>query len=76
MIEATVDDLFRTIGRLTVENQLLRQQLVRAQELLEARAAKDLEALLEAERIQAQIDGKVALKEVAKKQLERLEKIM
>ena len=75
MIEATVDDLFRTIGRLTVENQLLRQQLVRAQELLEARAAKDLEALLEAERIQAQIDGKVALKEVAEKQLERLERI-
>ena len=55
-MEATVSNLFETIGRLTVENQLLRQQLARAQELLEARAANDLEAL------QAQIDGKVALK--------------
>ena len=79
MIEATVNDLLHIIGRQQVELEMLRRQIAQGlaassaerQALLEARAAKDLEAI----QLQAQIDGKVALKAVAEKQLERLERI-
>ena len=75
MIEATINDLLLIIGRQQVELEMLRRQIAQGQAILEARAVKDLEGLLEAERIQAQIDGKQTLKEVAEKQLERLERI-
>ena len=71
MIEATINDLLLIIGRQQVELEMLRRQVAQGQALLEARAAKDLEA----KQIQAQIDGQQALKEVTEKQIERLERI-
>ena len=70
-MEATVNDLLLIIGRQQVELEMLRRQIAQGQALLEARAAKNLET----HQIQAQIDGKEALKEVAEEQLERLERI-
>ena len=63
MIEATINDLLLIIGRQQVELEMLRRQVAQAQAILEARAVRDLEA----KQIQAQIDGKEALKEVAEK---------
>jgi len=73
---ATVDDLLLIIGRQQVELEMLRRQVMQGQALLETRAATENQARrdLETKQIQAQIDGKEALKEVAEKQIERLER--
>ena len=79
MMETTINDLLLIIGRQQVELEMLRRQVAGMQALLETQATRDLDIREpqsnEAKQIQAQIDGKQALKEVTEKQIERLERI-